>query len=60
MPETKQLEPSRLLGAPAAHISGDMCEGDRGEMRRVSGTSNKFLNSESTSSRNYWPATCET
>ena len=47
MPETKQLEPSRLLGAPAAHISGDMCEGDRSEMRRVSGTSHGCLSSES-------------
>ena len=41
------LRPSSLLVAPAAHISGDMCEGDRGEMRRVSGTSRRCLNSES-------------
>ena len=31
------------LGAPAAQISGDMCEGDRGEMRRVSGTSHEVI-----------------
>ena len=41
------LGPSRLLGAPAAHINGDMCECDGGEMSRVSGTSHGCLNSES-------------
>ena len=43
MLETKQLAGS----ARCAHISRDMCEGDRGEMRRVSGTSHGCLNSES-------------